>query len=93
MDHNQKNAINLFREAYNCKHCLYFEKPRLCLAMNSCPLDEKRIPGAVRVKNFQMCPKDEVGNCPYGNDAGTCFGFCWKEILKDFYKKGESKEE
>lgn len=51
------------------------------------------MPEAVRVKNFLPCPKDDVGNCPYGNESGTCFGYCWKEILRDFYKAKENKEE
>ncbi len=35
----------------------------------------------------RKCPKDTIGNCPYGNDVGTCFGFCWQEILKEFRAK------
>ena len=29
------------------------------------------------------CYGDEVGNCPYSNEVGTCFGFCMKDILKE----------
>lgn len=30
-----------------------------------------------QIKHYQ-CEK-----CPYANDAGTCFGFCWQEILQE----------
>ena len=89
MDHK----VKLFREIHNCKHCYFFEKPRRCPAMNICPLAEMKMPETVRVKKFLPCPKDDEGNCPYGNEAGTCFGYCWKDILRDFYKAKECKEE
>lgn len=98
MEHNYENKeskkdIKMFREKHDCKHCFLFEKPRRCLAMNTCLLDELYKHKTVRIKEMKTCPKDEGKNCPYGNEAGTCFGYCWKEILRDFYKAKESKEE
>lgn len=44
------------------------------------------------------CSRDKAGNCPYGNEVGTCFGFCWREILHEFderkrYRDGKEQEE
>lgn len=98
MEHNSKGteitkSKKVFREIHNCKHCFFFEKPRRCPAMNVCPLEEISMPVAVEEKLEFSCPKDDIGNCPYGNAAGTCFGYCWKEILKEFAENRKSKEE
>lgn len=78
---SSRDAIKLFREIHDCKNCLYYEKPRRCQATKSCPLQKGEIPDWLPEK--YRCPKDSEGNCPYGNEVGTCFRFCWNEILAD----------
>ena len=36
------------------------------------------------------CPKDKEGNCPYGNEVGTCFGFCMQKIVNEFKEERRS---
>ncbi len=98
MEHNSKGteitkAKKAFREIHNCKHCFFFEKPRRCPAMNVRPLEEISMPVVVEDNQKFSCPKDDIGNSPYGNAAGTCFGYCWKDILKEFAEKRKSKED
>ena len=40
-----------------------------------------------------MCHKDEIGNCPYGNDVGTCFGFCMRAILQEQRERKRKNEQ
>lgn len=83
-----------FREEHDCAFCLYFEN-RTCKAVNRCPIDEKEKRRFSRTPEQTPCPKDEEGNCPYGNDVGTCFGFCWKEILEEYHeakRRNKNKE-
>lgn len=83
-DREDKKA---FRKLHDCEYCLYFEKPRRCYATEQCPLElGKGLKKKVIVKR-PICPKDRKGGCPYGNDVGTCFGFCFQEILSEFHKK------
>ena len=84
-----KSEKRKFRETHDCYHCRY-RNQKQCPVVNSCPLDMKR---KTNKKRAPKCPRDETNDCPYGNDAGTCFGFCWREILRDFKKARESKEE
>ena len=85
-----KSERRKFREANDCYHCRYYNFKK-CPAVKSCPLD---MSGRLAFKRREpKCPRDETDDCPYGNDAGTCFGFCWREILKDFKRARESKEE
>lgn len=87
-----KEQRKSFREEHDCKYCLYYEN-KSCKANKVCPIEEqenRREPEKIR------CPKDKEGNCPYGNDVGTCFGFCWKKILEEHYeakKKAARKRE
>jgi hypothetical protein len=45
-----------------------------CYIAKFCPVIEEKI-------TREKCSKDKEGNCPYGNEVGTCFGYCWKELL------------
>ena len=77
-----------FRKKHNCKSCLYYSKTRKCSAELICPLE---IDAKLAVK-LRTCPLDESGTCPYGNEAGTCFGFCIKQILQE-QKEGKKQYE
>ena len=39
--------------------------------------------GVRQMEHRVSCPQDETGGCPYGNDVGTCWGFCMRDILKE----------
>lgn len=82
-----KEERKTFREEHDCKYCMYYEN-KSCKACTTCPLeeDEKREKESRRGSVKPRCSKDEEGNCPYGNDIGTCFGFCWKTILEEHYE-------
>ena len=84
-----KSEKRKFREAHDCYHCRYRNLEQ-CPAVVSCPLEVTR---KINKRKAPKCPRDETNDCPYGNDAGTCFGFCWREILRDFKRERESKEE
>ena len=78
-----------FRKKHNCKSCLYYSKTRKCIAELICPLE---IDAEVAEK-VRTCPLDKSGTCPYRNEAGTCFGFCFKELMKEGKQQDEQKEE
>ena len=83
----RQEAKKAFREIYDCEYCLYNERPRRCHTApeRGCPLEYgKQIK---EVEKIPTCPKDQEGYCPYGNEVGTCFGFCYQQILSKFYKK------
>jgi len=85
MKHQEEKKA--FRERYDCDYCLYNERPRRCHTTpeRGCPLENgKQIK---EVEKMPTCPKDQNGNCPYGNEVGTCFGFCYQQILPEFYKE------
>lgn len=82
-----KEKLAKFRDEYDCKHCVLFKQPRQCNANGNCPLEENskkaRKPKRHEVQiGKSRCKKDISGNCPYGNASGTCFNYCWKEILE-----------
>lgn len=80
-----------FRERHDCGNCLYFQRPRKCPAETVCPIETDLSHGMVRAAIG--CPKDMEGGCPYGNSAGTCFGFCIKRILKEMRRAKEKRNE
>lgn len=87
-----RDMIKEFRLQHDCAHCLYYEKPRRCKATDRCFLDENQYPDLeIRIK--ENCSKDKDGNCPYGNEVGTCFGYCWREILDEFKEKKKQEEQ
>ena len=63
-----------FIKKYGCKVCLYEQERMKCYIAKFCPVIEEKI-------TREKCSKDKEGNCPYGNEVGTCFGYCWKELL------------
>lgn len=76
-----------FRNLYDCEYCLYYEKSRRCHATQAkgCPLELENRMQEKEIMKRPICPRNQEGNCPYGNEVGTCFGLCWKEILLEFY--------
>ena len=82
-----KDDIKSFREKHDCRYCLYYERPRKCFERMHCPLANGEHFDKDEVIVKPKCSKDEEGNCPYGNENGTCFGFCLQEIVKNFNKE------
>lgn len=87
----RRDAIEDFREEHDCAHCFYYEKPRRCKAIDKCFLDEDEVQNMDTEKKTR-CSRDSEGTCPYGNEVGTCFGYCWKEILDEFKEKKRQEE-
>jgi len=88
----RRDSVKEFRLKHDCANCLYYEKPRRCEARDYCFLDEDdMVEPEVSVK--VKCHKDKEGNCPYGNEVGTCFGFCLRKILEEHQDKKKKQEE
>lgn len=81
-----RDKIKEFRIKHDCAHCYYYEKPRRCKGMDKCYLEDDEAQEPEMGENHH-CSRDKEGDCPYANEAGTCFGYCWKEILNEFKKK------
>lgn len=89
----KQEEIAAFRELHECKYCLYFEKPRRCMAIDTCPIEGDFPNAKSDEKPVLRCPKyDKDSPCPYGNEVGTCFGFCTKKVIEDMKKKREESE-
>jgi hypothetical protein len=80
-----------FREKHDCKYCLYYEKPRQCFETKKCPLDLDGSYAKTKVAFVPTCSRDLEGKCPYGNEVGTCFGCCYRDVLKG-YRENKKKE-
>lgn len=88
-----KEKRKSFREEHDCKYCLYYEN-KSCKADRVCPIEVQEKAENNRKPEKAKCSKDKEGNCPYGNDVGTCFGFCWRKILDEHYEtKNKAKKE
>ncbi len=83
----KQEEIQQFRELHECRYCLYFDKPRRCMAIDTCPI-EGEFPNLKKPEKPKLrCPKyNHEKSCPYGNDVGTCFGFCAKEAMEEIKK-------
>ncbi len=85
-----------FIDRYDCKRCLHYEKFLECMKTEQCLL-EKYEKTAQWWKKQKKCSKDKDGTCPYGNEVGTCFGFCMRDILSEMqerkrrYEKGKEE--
>ncbi len=73
-----------FRIAHDCYYCLYWSGANRCKAEKYCPLDDE---GEMEKPKLSTCSKDLEMSCPYGNEVGTCFGFCMREILMELKQK------
>lgn len=83
----EREEKKVFREVHDCEYCLYYRNPRRCSVTKWCPMESGNKTGEKEVSKLPICPKDKEGNCPYGNEIGTCFGFCLQKILSEFNKK------
>ena len=84
----RKEEIAEFREKHECKYCLYFDKPRRCMAADNCPIENEFDWKIKEEKRYIQCPRYEIeGPCPYGNEVGTCFGYCARDIVKEMKTK------
>lgn len=79
----EKKAL---RKIHDCEYCLNYEKPKRCTTTKQCPLEMGERSKKKEDVRLSICPRDKEGNCPYGNDEGTCFGFCLKKILIEFHE-------
>ncbi len=77
---HRRMEIATFRKKYGCLDCWLFEKPRECRGMDICPIESDMIETPKKIKK-PTCHLDKIGNCPYGNEVGTCFNYCYKDIL------------
>lgn len=78
-----------------CHECLYHDLSTICYIVGFCCLElssrDKR--------NNTHCSFDRIGNCPYANETGSCFGFCLQNILIDYRERknkrvqGKEKED
>lgn len=84
-----KEAVKAHRKEHDCKCCKYYEKPRQCNGELHCLMEEELQISSDRRKAIIRlpCPHDKKGGCPYGNESGTCFGFCLQKILKEMHGK------
>ena len=85
------SEVRKFRKLHNCRHCRLYREPKRCMAENICPLDVLGI--RANGNRIRRCPKDSTGDCPYGNEAGMCFGFCMRDILKEFKERKRKHEQ
>lgn len=79
-----------FRIVHNCYQCRLYKNPKRCMAEKICPLD---VLGEKALRRWRRCSKDSTGDCPYGNGAGTCFGFCMREILQEQRERKQKYEQ
>lgn len=66
-----------------------FDMNERCPVKKHCPMDDEKEPKGFP-KKFR-CPRDSVGNCPYGNEVGTCFGPCWLKVLEEHRKRRKNE--
>lgn len=80
-----KVDAKVFKERYDCKYCLYYERPRRCFETEKCPLDEH---GALKpLPEPKKCIRDKDGTCPYGRGIEACIGYCIKDIVEEHRKQ------
>lgn len=94
MKNAQKILLREFRSTHDCKCCMYYQTDK-CKADMQCYLEkternEHSALQAMRIK--KGCLTKEGKECPYGNEVGTCFGFCMIKILEEM-KENETKQE
>ncbi len=88
----RREEIKRFRSEHDCMSCIYFSKPRKCVAIDECLLEQGEDDEA-EVQTKVRCSKDEIGDCPYGNESGTCFGYCLQRIIKEHREKQKKAKE
>ena len=87
---DERNRKRAFMKKYDCRDCLEIELIEECFKNQKCKYAEVN---DVQKAKKPRCPHDETGNCPYGNESGTCFGFCYREILQEFTERRRNQND
>lgn len=74
--------IKMFKAHYGCLDCLYKGQYKTCYGMKVCKVVDNP-----EIDNEATPDAGECEDCPYGNAAGTCFGFCIRAILTEYRNK------
>lgn len=82
-----EDKINNYRIKHNCKECYLF-KNNECKANGYCRFDKQR--RLVYKSKINGCPHNNNEPCCFANEVGTCFGFCYKDQLRESHSKEES---
>ena len=72
------DSIVKFKAHFGCHDCLYKDESHKCFTNSEC-----RVAGYPETEFTDAGEYGECKGCPYGNSAGTCFGFCIKAILNE----------
>ena len=68
-----------FKAHFGCHDCLYKDESHKCFTNSKC-----RVAGYPETRVTNKSDYEECDGCPYGNSAGTCFGFCIRAILNEY---------
>ena len=95
MSNTEKQLLREYRNEHDCAYCLYYKTVK-CDSNFRCYLEEEQtmqhdILEAHKIK--KGCVAKDGKACPYGNEVGTCFGYCWKEILNEYEEKKRQEEQ
>ncbi len=82
-----RDKIEIFRQKHDCKECYLF-KNNECKANGYCRFDKQR--RLVYKSKINGCPHNNNEPCCFANEVGTCFGFCYKDQLRESHSKEES---
>ncbi|SFQ08603.1 hypothetical protein SAMN02910358_00690 [Lachnospiraceae bacterium XBB1006] len=84
MSKEEKREVLKFIRKHDCTYCTENDGILKCFENRRC----KCVKGDYsKTKVLKRCPRDEVGNCPYANETGTCFVVCFQKILQEFHEK------
>ncbi|MBO5424506.1 MAG: hypothetical protein J6A25_03250 [Lachnospiraceae bacterium] len=95
MSNTEKRLLRKYRNSHDCAYCLYYRTDK-CDSNFRCYLEEEQTMQHVVLEAYRIkkgCLAKDGKSCPYGNDVGTCFGYCWKEILNEFKEKKRQEEQ
>jgi hypothetical protein len=71
--------VKKFKVFYDCLNCLYKDEYHFCFLNQECKVVDYPENGCKIYFD-----KEECNGCPYGNEIGTCFGFCIRAILDEY---------
>lgn len=90
----EKILLRQYRKEHDCSYCLYYRTEK-CDANMKCYLEETDKFEYSELQDMRIakgCLSEDGIECPYGNEVGTCFGFCMTKILEEM-RKNETKQE
>lgn len=73
--------IKKFKARYGCLYCLYRNECHECFSHQKCMVADHP-----EIDYIVDSDRNECDGCPYGNETGTCFGFCIRAILYEHKK-------